>query len=64
MKRSRAIGHIIKRYRGVRIKKTSKWASTKYKFPTATEASNACWAIHGDTGRECVAYGTTLEMCT
>ena len=64
MKRSKAIMHIIKRFNGKRLKKSCKYAPTEYEFPTQNEATQACWRIHGDTGRECAAFGTILTVYT
>jgi len=62
--RSKAIMHIIKRYEGKRLKKASKYALTEYEFPTQYAAGQACWRIHGDTGRECAAFGKVLTIYT
>ena len=64
MKRSRAIMHIIKRFGGKRIKKSSKYDPSRYEFPTAYAAGQACWTVHGDTGRECAAFETILTVYT
>ncbi len=64
MPRSKAIMHIIKRYNGKRLKKEHRMENTRYEFPTQSAATQACWAIHGDTGRECAAWGKILTMYT
>ena len=62
--RSRAIMHIIKKYDGKRVPKKQRQLYTSYEFSNAQIAGQACWTIHGETGRQCVADGRYLTVYT
>ena len=64
VKKSRAIGHIVKYLGGKRQPKAHKHDWSRYKFPTSLLAGTAAWTILQETGRECAAFGNVLTMHT